>query len=80
MEPLKCKKHRLSKDFIFCLDKGCDDRLVCKKCHVLDEKHSGHNFVMVEFFMQNDEDEFKRIFGENYVQDMKNVGSDDELI
>jgi len=36
MESVECKKHHLKKDFIFCLEDGCKDRLACKKCYLVD--------------------------------------------
>jgi len=80
MESLKCEKHKISKNFVFCLEKGCEDGLACKKCCILDKKHTDHNVVMVEFFMENDEDEIKRIFDQEYIQNMKNAKNNKEFV
>ena len=67
MQPSKCEKHKLDKNFLFCLEQDCHDRLACKKCNVLDNQHCNHRFVMVDYFMDNDQDELERIFGQNYI-------------
>ena len=80
MESLNCEKHKISKNFVFCLEKGCHDGLACEKCYALDKKHIDHKFVMIKYFMDNDEDEIKRIFDEEYIQIMKNTKNNKELI
>jgi len=29
---MNCDKHKIKKDFLFCFDKDCEDRLTCEKC------------------------------------------------
>ena len=36
---MKCNKHNLDRDYLLCLDDGCDDRLICEKCYSLDNLH-----------------------------------------
>ena len=71
MQALNCEKHQLKKDFVFCLESDCHDRLVCMKCYVLDQKHNGHRFVMLKFFMDDDQNEINRIFSHEYLQNIK---------
>ena len=68
---MDCKKHNLKKDFIFCLEPDCEDRLVCKKCYLIDQQHFTHKRICIEYFMETDYDEFLKIFNETYAQTMK---------
>ena len=80
MQSLKCDKHKINNNFVFCLEEGCADRLACKKCIVLDKKHTNHNVVMIKFFIKNDEDEIKRIFDKECIQSMKNAKNNEEFV
>jgi len=71
MQGIDCENHQLKKDFVFCLEPGCNDRLVCKKCYVLDRKHDRHKFIMIEYLMENDENELKRIFDSEYLKNIE---------
>jgi len=71
MQALECQKHQIKKDFVFCLESDCDDRLVCMKCYVLDQKHDDHKVIMLKPFMNDDENEINRIFGDQYLQSIK---------
>ena len=61
----------MKKDFVFCLDSDCDDRLVCMKCFVLDKKHIDHRVIMLKPFMDGDQDEIKRLFSDEYLKNIK---------
>ena len=61
----------MKKDFVFCLDSDCDDRLVCMKCFCLDQKHNGHRVIMLKPFMDGDQDEIKRLFSDEYLKNIK---------
>ena len=51
---MKCAKHNLKKDWCFCLKTDCEDRLVCKKCFTLDQKHHSHKLIYLDYFMADD--------------------------
>ena len=67
---MKCQRHNIEKDFLFCLESRCDDRFACIECHVSDESHKGHKFIVIKEFMKNDEQELKKIFDETYLKIM----------
>ena len=71
IQALECEKHKMKKDFIFCLESDCDDRLVCMKCYVFDKKHDRHRVILLKFFMDGDEDEINRILGDEYLKNIK---------
>jgi len=41
------------------------------KCFALDHKHNNHRFVLLKLFMDDDENEIKRIFSDEYLKNMK---------
>jgi len=61
----------MKKDFVFCLDSDCDDRLVCVNCYVLDKKHDRHRVIILKSFIDDNEDEIKRIFNYEYLKNIK---------
>ena len=71
MQVLDCQKHQMKKDFVFCLDSDCDDRLVCVQCFVLDQKHIGHRLIILKPFMDDNENEINRIFSDQYLKNIK---------
>ena len=68
---LNCQKHQIKKDFVFCLESDCDDRLVCMNCFVLDQKHNGHKLIMLKPFMDGNENEINRIFSDEYLKNIR---------
>ena len=77
---MNCEKHKLKNNFIFCLETDCQDRLACEKCYVLDQKHNGHKVIMVKYFIQNDEEELKRVLDDEYIKNMKDNKTINEFI
>ena len=61
----------MKKDFVFCLESDCDNRLVCMKCFILDHKHIDHRLIILKLFMDGDEDEINRIFSHEYLKNIK---------
>jgi len=51
---MKCKKHNLKNDYVFFINDGCNDRMICKKCLNLDKRHQDHKYICIEYFI-NDE-------------------------
>ena len=37
-----CEKHKIKKDYLFCMESRCRDRLCCEKCYSEDNKHNLH--------------------------------------
>ena len=48
---LDCEKHNKKKNYLFCLEDGCNNRLTCQLCHEHDKIHSNHNFILIEPLM-----------------------------
>jgi len=61
----------MKKDFVFCLDSDCDDRLVCVNCYVLDKKHNDHTLIILKSFMDDNENEINRIFSHEYLKNIR---------
>ena len=57
-----CEKHQEKKDYIFCLERECRNRLCCEKCHFEDSLHKGHKSIKLRNFMKSEESELGRIF------------------
>jgi len=49
---LECSKHKIKKDYLFCLESGCSNRLTCKKCYEQDHQHLNHDSVFIDGFMK----------------------------
>jgi len=45
---MKCNRHELKRDYLFCLDDGCKSRLGCIECQVVDEQHKGHRYIVIK--------------------------------
>jgi len=65
-----CHKHGIKKDYLYCLDIGCDDRFTCIECHVIDGKHYGHKHIIINEFIKNQQAEIESIFTKEYIQAM----------
>lgn len=77
---MNCEKHQMKRDYLFCLDQTCRDRLTCMKCYMRDQKHNGHNYVNIKSFMRKDEDQLARIFNTTLVQNIKQEKTLDQLM
>ena len=67
----ECEKHQLNKDYLFCLESRCRDRLCCVKCHFEDSLHRNHKFIIISQFMKNEENEIGKVFNQTFIQTMK---------
>jgi len=73
---MKCEKHKLKKDYLLCLDDGCEDRLVCEKCFHIQHKHQNHKYILIKYFMENEDEEINRIFNKGYIEMMGEKSED----
>jgi len=49
-----CYKHDLKKNYLFCLENGCEQRLGCELCYLEDQEHQGHRVILLKEFMENE--------------------------
>ena len=68
MSYIDCEKHQIKKDYLFCSNSRCKDRLVCKKCFHIDQDHIGHKYVHIKYFMEGDDHELRKIFSDTFIE------------
>ena len=60
---LKCSKHKLDKDTVFCLEEDCKERMACVMCIVRDQLHKDHHCIVIKGIIEDNSEELKRLFG-----------------
>ena len=58
-----CEHHNKKKDYLFCLNNSCRERLVCDRCNARENIHRDHKMLVIKHFLNSDEEELKIAFG-----------------
>ena len=63
MSLVHCEYHNKKKDYLFCLNHACRERLVCDKCNARENLHRDHRVLLIRDFLKSDEEELRVAFG-----------------
>ncbi len=66
----------MKRDYLFCLENECEERLCCIECYVKDNLHKNHRCIILKDFMQSEESELARVFNQTFIQAMKECDND----
>lgn len=80
MELAICKKHNKQKNFLFCIEQSCKERLTCNKCYIKDKIHNDHQFILLEDLNNGNIEDLEESFDSFLIEAMKNGKNTEEMV
>ena len=71
-----CEIHQIKKDYLFCLEQNCEDRLCCIECYAKENLHKEHRCIILKDFLRSEESELGRVFNQKFLNAMKEWNND----